>query len=118
MEDTNKYMIKYISMFFNNSYNTDISGEIISLLNLNLTSYTINHNGIFINLNTITTNLLRGIYDIIKNNDININESNKMDIDVKQSLLNKHSFIPTHDNIMFNDIDPILLNLSTQYLTI
>jgi len=110
--------IKYISSFFEQLYNDDTADKIISLLDVNNTYYTINNNGIFLNLNTIDDILLNDIYDIIKDNNIDIEGEPFMNIIIDQVNTLKDGFIPTYDTISCNKVDSFLLNLSNQHLTI
>jgi|TARA_B110001469_G_scaffold94684_1_gene90631 hypothetical protein len=110
--------IKYISTFFEQIYNGETVDKIISLLDVNNTYYTINNNGIFLNLNTINDILLTNIYDIIKGNHIDIDEESYMCIIEDKVTTIKEYFTPTPDNVSFTKIDSFLLNLSNQHLTI
>jgi hypothetical protein len=110
--------IKYISTFFEQLYNDETVDKIISLLDVNNTYYTINNNGIFLNLNTINDMLLNDIYDIIKGNHINIEEEWGMCIITDKVKTLKEDFISTPDNISLTEIDSFVLNLSNQHLSI
>jgi hypothetical protein len=110
--------IKYISTFFEQLYNDETVDKIISLLDVNNTYYTINNNGIFLNLNTINDILLNDIYDIIKGNHIDIDEESYMCIIAAPVNKLNVNFTPTSDNVSLTDIDSFLLNLSNQHLSI
>ena len=89
---------------------------IIKLLNDNECKYTKNSNGIFLNLNTLSDELIQNIYDILFfNNDkqiYNINEESYEDTLIKQY----HQEIPTHSiqKKIKQNVDIYLLENFTQ----
>tara|TARA_B110000495_G_C22925898_1_gene541079 strand:+ start:521 stop:877 length:357 start_codon:yes stop_codon:yes gene_type:complete len=110
--------IKYISLFFDKQYHDELSDKIMSLIDINNTAYTINHNGIFINLNSINDILLDNIYNIINDNHIDEDDMVDMHTSLKHTPIINDEFIPTKDRIQCTHIDTFLIDLSKQHLTI
>ena len=89
--------------------------------------YTINNNGVFINLNMIDTPILEYIYGIIMSNDNTIHGDmvnsgelfTNIDAPTNQtSMYDIHKFIQGPDNIHYTTIDTFLIDLSKVHLTI
>ena len=59
------HKIKYIYSFFEKKYSEEISNKILTIIDNYNIDYTINKNGIFINLNVIDEEILHLIYDCI-----------------------------------------------------
>ena len=125
--DNVQQMIKTIAFFFEKKYNDDISNKIKTFIDDNNLEYTINNNGVFINLNMIDTPILEYIYGIIMSNDNTIQgdmvNSGELftNIDApknKASMYDIHKFIQSPDNIHYTTIDTFLIDLSKVHLTI
>ena len=116
--------IKTIAYFFEEKYNDDISNKIKSVIDDNHLDYTINNNGVFINLNVLDKKILEVIYDIIISNDHTINEHM---IHSKELFTNIHiqpihreneTFTAFPDTIHYTTFDSYLVDLSKVHLTI
>ena len=59
------YKIKVIFHFFNIKYNEEISTKVLSIINNYSLDYTVNNNGIFINISVLNDTILDMIYSII-----------------------------------------------------
>ena len=114
--------IKYIYSFFEYKYNEEISNKVLSIVDNYTIEYTVNNNGIFINLNVINDEVLDIIYDCIVStkhielpdkfitNDKHISKSNVTD--------QEQLFVSKPDVIKYTKVDYELLTLSKQILTI
>ena len=119
-----EYKIKAISYFFKGEYNDDISNKVLSIIDNYELDYTVNNNGIFINLNVIDNFLLDLIYDCIETNNTLLNDTNddnnglfdNINIPVINNLV--YEFVKSPDSIKYTTIDKELLSLSKQILTI
>ena len=119
-----EYKINAISNFFKGEYNDDISNKVLSIIDNYELDYTVNNNGIFINLNVIDNFLLDLIYDCIETNNTLLNDTNddnnelfdNINIPVINNLV--YEFIKSPDSIKYTTIDKELLSLSKQILTI
>jgi hypothetical protein len=116
--------IKTIAYFFEEKYNDDISNKIKAVIDDNHLDYTINNNGVFINLNVIDKDIIEVIYDIIISNDHTINEhmvNNKelfTNIHTKTIYCENETFTGFPDTIHYTTFDSYLLDLSKVHLTI
>jgi len=116
--------IKTISFFFEEKYNDEISNKIKSVIDDNHLEYTINNNGVFINLNAIDKEIVEVIYNIIISNDNTINEHmvnhNELftSIHTQPNHYEKETFTGLPDTIHYTTFDSYLLDLSKVHLTI
>ena len=112
-------IIKYIFNFFKNNMDEEPSNYILSIIDNQSIEYTINNNGIFINLNVINNNTLYLIHDYI----ISLHGNKKTGIYTINNTPTKlvtpsDNFTPTPDTIKYDEYDIRLLSLSTNVLTI
>ena len=118
-----QHIIKTISYFFEEKYNDDISNKIKSIIDDNQLDYTVNNNGVFINLNVVDKEILEVIYEIIISNDNTINEHMEKNSELFTSIhtstsYEKETFTMKPDTIKCTNIDSYLLKLSKVHLTI
>ena len=117
------YKIKAISFIFETKYNDKLSEKVLSIINnYDSLDYTINNNGIFINLNVLDNEILDMIYYVVSDyeKEINIDDDNDINMNYSNSpiISSIETFVKKEDNIMYNEVDSYLLELSTQFLTI
>jgi hypothetical protein len=114
--------IKYIYSFFEKKYSDEISNKILTIINNYNIEYTVNKNGIFINLNVIDDEIIDLIYDCIMSSTKCINNSTKnlikMNTSVKDVKSEIEDFIYGTDTINYTDVDISYLELSRRVLTI
>ena len=119
-----EYKIKVISYFFKGEYNDEISNKVLSIIDNYELDYTVNNNGIFINLNVIDNFLLDLIYDCIETNNLLLNDTsddnNELFDNINIPAINNlvYEFVKSPDSIKYTIIDKELLSLSKQILTI
>ena len=117
------YKIKAISFIFETKYNDKLSEKVLSIINnFDSLDYTINNNGIFINLNVLDNEILDMIYYVVSDyeKEINIDDDNDINMNYSNSpiISSIETFVKKEDTIMYNEVDSYLLELSTQILTI
>ena len=117
------YKIKAISFIFETKYNDKLSEKVLSIINnYDSLDYTINNNGIFINLNVLDNEILDMIYYVVSDyeKEINIDDDNDINMNYSNTpiISSMETFVKKEDNIMYNEVDSYLLELSTQFLTI
>lgn len=117
------YKIKAISFIFETKYNDKLSEKVLSIINnFDSLDYTINNNGIFINLNVLDNEILDMIYYVVSDyeKEINIDDDNYLNMNYSNSpiISSIETFVKKEDTIMYNEVDSYLLELSTQILTI
>ena len=117
------YKIKAISFIFETKYNDKLSEKVLSIINnYDSLDYTINNNGIFINLNVLDNEILDMIYYVVSDyeKEINIDDDNDINMNYSNTpiISSIETFVKKEDNIMYNEVDSYLLELSTQFLTI
>jgi hypothetical protein len=117
------HKIKVISFIFETKYSDKLSEKILSIIKDNdSVDYTINNNGIFINLNFLDSEILDTIYFIVNDyeKEINVDNYNSVNINYDNYPIidDIDTFVKKEDTIMYNDVDTYLLELSTQFLTI
>jgi len=114
--------IKTISFFFATRYNDTLSEKVLSIINnYNTLDYTVNSNGIFINLNFLDNDILDMIYYVVNDykKEINMNDVNdNINYISIPSITYSDSFTKQAENIEYNDVDNFVLDLSTRVLTI
>jgi len=122
---TRNYKIKVISFIFETRYNDKLSEKVLSIINNNnhdTLDYTTNNNGIFINLNTISNNILDMIYYVVQDyeKEVKIHEGTNEGVNYisKPSIDHNDVFTKRIDTIMYSNVDNYLLQLSTKLLTI
>jgi len=119
---TRNYKIKAISFFFEARYNEKLSEKVLSIINNYTLEYTVNNNGIFINLNVLDDSILDMIHYVVKEyeKEISIDGSINEGVyhDCQPYIDYGDSFIQKKDNIKSNKVDDYLLQLSTRLLTI
>jgi len=118
-----EHKIKSISFIFETRYNDTLSEKVLSIINSYETlDYTVNNNGIFINLNVLSNDILDMVYYIVSDyeKEITIDEGINENINYTSypSIDYTESFIRRKDTITYNDADSYLLKLSTRFLTI
>ena len=118
-----EHKIKAISFIFETRYNDKLSEKVLSIINCYETlDYTVNNNGIFINLNVLSNDILDMVYYIVNDyeKEITIDEGINENINYTSypCIDCTESFIKKKDTIMYNDVDTYLLKLSTRFLTI
>jgi len=118
-----EYRIKVISTFFEGDYNEEVSNKILNIIDNYSLDYTLNNNGIFINLNVIDDFLLDIIYDCIKSNyNLSGNSDNDYGLfdNITTPIINDdlHPFNYSVDSINYANVDMRLLSLSKDMLTI
>lgn len=117
------YKIKAISFIFETKYNDKLSEKVLSIINnYDSLDYTINNNGIFINLNVLDNEILDMIYYVVSDyeKEINIDDDNDINMSYSNSpiIYSIENFVKKDDTILYNEVDTYLLELSTQFLTI
>jgi len=117
------HKIRIISFIFETKYNQELSEKVLSIINsYNTLDYTINNNGIFINLNAIDNSILDMIYYIVSEyeKETTIEEDCTNTVCYSNHICIEYSedFIGSKDTITYSKIDGYLLNLSTKVLTI
>ena len=114
--------IKYIYTFFEKKYSDEISNKILTIINNYNIEYTVNKNGIFINLNVIDDEIIDLIYDCIMSSNKCINNSTKnlikMNTSVKGIKSEIEDFVYDTDTINYTNVDISYLELSRRVLTI
>ena len=114
--------IKYIYSFFEKKYSDEISNKILTIINNYNIEYTVNKNGIFINLNVIDDEIIYLIYDCIMSSNKCINNSTKnlikMNTSVKDVKSEIEGFVYGTDTINYTKVDISYLELSRRVLTI
>ena len=113
--------IKYIYTFFEKKYSDEISNKILTIINNYNIEYTVNKNGIFINLNVIDDEIIDLIYDCIMSSNKCINNSKnliKMNTIVKDVKSEIDDFVYGTDTINYTNEDISYLELSRRVLTI
>ena len=113
--------IKYIYTFFEKKYSDEISNKILTIINNYNIEYTVNKNGIFINLNVIDDEIIDLIYDCIMSSNKCINNSKnliKMNTIVKDVKSEIDDFVYGTDTINYTNVDISYLELSRRVLTI
>jgi hypothetical protein len=121
-----EYKIKTISYFFKGEHNEEISNKVLSIIDNYELEYTVNNNGIFINLNVIDNFLLDIIYDCIETNNTLLNNSddntnNELFDNINIPIINNSvfkEFVKSPDSIKYTTIDKEVLSLSKKILTI
>jgi len=118
-----EHKIKSISFIFETRYNDTLSEKVLSIINSYETlDYTVKNNGIFINLNVLSNDILDMVYYIVSDyeKEITIDEGINENINYTSypSIDYTESFIRRKDTITYNDADSYLLKLSTRFLTI
>ena len=117
------YKIKVISFIFETIYSDILSEKVLSIIkDIDSVDYTINNNGIFINLNFLDSEILDTIYFIVNDyeKEINVDNYNSVNINYDNYPIidDIDTFVKKEDTIMYNVVDTYLLELSTQFLTI
>ena len=117
------HKIKVISFIFETKYSDKLSEKVLSIIKDNdSVDYTINNNGIFINLNFLDSEILDTIYFIVNDyeKEINVDNYNSVNINYDNYPIidDIDTFVKKEDTIMYNVVDTYLLELSTQFLTI
>ena len=114
--------IKYIYSFFEKKYSDEISNKILTIINNYNIEYTVNKNGIFINLNVIDDEIIYLIYDCIMSSNKCINNSTKnlikMNTSVKDVKSEIEGFVYGTDTINYTNVDISYLELSRRVVTI
>ena len=114
--------IKYIYSFFEKKYSDEISNKILTIINNYNIEYTVNKNGIFINLNVIDDEIIYLIYDCIMSSNKCINNSTKnlikMNISIKDVKSEIYDFVYGTDTINYTKVDISYLELSRRVVTI
>jgi len=118
-----EHKIKTISFIFETRYNDKLSEKVLSIINnYDTLDYTVNNNGIFINLNVLGNEILDMVYYVVSDyeKEITIEEGTNENINyTSYPCINcTESFVQKKDTIIYNDVDIHLLKLSTQFLTI
>ena len=120
---TKNNKINVISTFLKGNHSEDTSNELLSIIDNHSIDYTINCNGIFINLNVIDDYLLNSIYDYIVTNHMlqdNVNNDEFLvdKLEEPKPKNTNHEFVGVPDAITYTKVDLRLLSLSKKMLTI
>ena len=114
------FLVKYIYTFFKNDNDEEAANYILTIIDNHSIEYTINNNGIFINLNVIPDEILDVIHDYIisvRGNSIVTNDP-IINTHVDAKDINYDQFIGTPDHIEYEEVDLRLLDISRVVLTI
>lgn len=116
------HKIKYIYSFFEKKYSEEISNKILTIIDNYNIDYTINKNGIFINLNVIDEEILHLIYDCIisstKCETLTAQEIQTCQKVSKVITTDDDEFVYKPDTITYSPIDIDFLELSKRVLSI
>ena len=91
-----EYKIKTISYFFKGEHNEEISNKVLSIIDNYELEYTVNNNGIFINLTNVSKDIIEDIINYLKY--VDTQEKLLNDIEDQKETLTNTFFKDNKDN--------------------